>query len=204
MICRGPAAGQRLARGHAKTENMEKKPMEKELKDIMVIGVGNVLFKDEGFGIHVVKRMQQMYEFPENVELVDGGVLGVHLLGIISKPDHLIVVDVIRNGGQPGDMYRIEQKDIPERIRAKNSVHQVDFLEALTLCLAMDHQPESVILGVEPEDIETLNTDLTATTENKVGPIMDLVLAELEKLGVTCKKGTCENVSCDPLYDRQN
>jgi len=204
MICRGPAAGQRLDRGHAKTENMEKKPMEKELKDIMVIGVGNVLFKDEGFGIHVVKRMQQMYEFPENVELVDGGVLGVHLLGIISKPDHLIVVDVIRNGGQPGDMYRIEQKDIPERIRAKNSVHQVDFLEALTLCLAMDHQPESVILGVEPEDIETLNTDLTATTENKVGPIMDLVLAELEKLGVTCKKGTCENVSCDPLYDRQN
>ena len=178
--------------------------MDKELKSIMVIGVGNVLFKDEGFGIHVVKRMEQMFEFPENVELVDGGVMGVHLLGIISRPDHLIVVDVIRNGGQPGDMYRIEQKDIPERIRAKNSVHQVDFLEALTLCLAMDHQPETVILGVEPEDIETLNMELTATTENKVGPIMDLVLAELENLGVTCKKGTCENVSCDPLYDRRN
>ncbi len=178
--------------------------MDKACKDIMVIGVGNVLFKDEGFGIHVVKRMEQMYEFPENVELVDGGVLGVHLLGIISKPDHLIVVDVIRNGGKPGDMYRLEQKDIPERIRAKNSVHQVDFLEALTLCLAMDHQPETVILGVEPEDIDTLETTLTATTESKVGPITDLVLAELNKLGVTCNKGTCENVSCDPLYDRQN
>jgi hydrogenase maturation protease len=178
--------------------------MDNKLKNIMVIGVGNVLLKDEGFGIHVVKRMQQMYEFPENVELVDGGVLGVHLLGIISKPDYLIVVDVIRSGGRPGDMYRIEQKDIPERIRAKNSVHQVDFLEALTLCLAMDHQPQTVILGVEPEDIETLDMELTATTEAKVGPIMDLVLAELKKLGVTCEKGTCENVSCDPLYDRQN
>ncbi len=178
--------------------------MDKKLKEIMVIGVGNVLFKDEGFGIHVVKRMEQMYEFPENVTLVDGGVLGVHLLGIISRPDHLIVVDVIRNGGKPGDMYRIEQKDIPERIRAKNSVHQVDFLEALTLCQAMDHQPETVILGVEPEDIETLSMALTETTENKVGPVMDLVLAELETLGVACQKGACKNVSCDPLYDRQN
>lgn len=178
--------------------------MENATKEIMVLGIGNVLFKDEGFGIHVMKRMEQMFEFPENVQLVDGGVLGVHLLGIISKPDHLIVIDVIRNGGQPGDMYRIEQKDIPDRIRAKNSVHQVDFLEALTLIQAMDHQPETVILGVEPEDMETLSTELTATAESKVGPVIELVLAELEKLGVTCKKGSCENVSCDPLYDRQN
>lgn len=170
----------------------------------MVIGVGNVLMTDEGFGVHVIKRMEQMFAFPENVEIVDGGVLGVHLLGIISKPDYLIVVDVVRNGGKPGDMYRIEQKDIPERIRAKNSVHQVDFLEALTLCHAMDHQPETVILGVEPEDIESLSTHLTETIENRVDPIINLVLAELEKLGVTCKKGACENVSCDPLYDRQN
>ena len=178
--------------------------MEETLKNIMVIGVGNVLLKDEGFGIHVMKRMEQMFEFPENVELVDGGVLGVHLLGIISKPDHLIVVDVIRNGGQPGDMYRIEEKDIPGRVRAKNSVHQVDFLEALALMQTMDHQPEVVILGVEPKDIETLSTELTETVENKVGPIIDLVLAELEKLGVTCKKGVCEYVSRDPLYDRQH
>lgn len=178
--------------------------MAEKSKDIMVIGVGNVLMKDEGFGIHVVKRMEQMFAFPENVEIVDGGVLGVHLLGIISKPDHLIVVDVVRGGGKPGDMYRIEQQDIPARIRAKNSVHQVDFLEALALLQAMDHQPEVVILGVEPEDITTLETDLTEAIEEKVGPIIDLVLAELEKLGVTCKKGTCKNVSCDPLYDRQN
>jgi len=177
--------------------------MDKKLKSIMVIGVGNVLMTDEGFGIHVVKRMEQMFEFPENVEIVDGGVLGVHLLGINSKPDYLIVVDVVRGGGQPGDLYRIEQKDIPARIRAKNSVHQVDFLEALALCQAMDHQPEVVVLGVEPEDIKTLTTGLTETTEKKVGPVIDLVVAELEKLGVMCKKGACENVSCDPLYDRQ-
>ena len=177
--------------------------MDKQLKRIMVIGVGNVLMTDEGFGIHVVKRMEQMFEFPKNVEIVDGGVLGVHLLGIISKPDHLIVVDVVRGGGKPGDMYRIEQQDIPVRIRAKNSVHQVDFLEALALLQAMDHQPEVVVLGVEPEDIQTLCTDLTETTEKKVGPVIDLVLAELETLGVACTKGACENVSCDPLYDRQ-
>ncbi|MCK7504709.1 MAG: hydrogenase maturation protease [Desulfobacterales bacterium] len=65
---------------------------------------------------------------------------------------HLVVVDAIRNRGKPGDLYRLEGDAIPERIRAKNSLHQVDFLEALTLCQAFDNVPQTVIIGVEPED----------------------------------------------------
>lgn len=60
--------------------------------DIMVLGIGCILFSDEGFGVRVVEKMEKQYEFPENVLLVDGGVLGINLLGVISKPKHLIVV----------------------------------------------------------------------------------------------------------------
>lgn len=151
--------------------------------DIMVLGIGCILYSDEGFGVRVVEKMQQLYEFPENVLLVDGGVLGINLLGVISKPDHLIVVDAIRNHGKPGDLYRLEGSEIPERIRAKNSLHQVDFLEALTLCQALEKVPETVILGVEPEDIETLSTELTPTIQSRVDPIIDRVLDELNRLG---------------------
>lgn len=150
---------------------------------IMVLGIGNILFSDEGFGIRVIEKIQEIYQFEDNVDVIDGGVLGINLLGVISKPDHLIVVDVIRNHGKPGDVYRLEGGSIPERIRAKNSLHQVDFLEALTLCQALDKVPQTVILGVEPQDIDTLSTELTPAIQSRVDPIIDKVLNEVKRLG---------------------
>lgn len=167
---------------------------------VMILGVGNLLFADEGFGIRVVEELERRFDFPDNVSIVDGGVLGVSLLGIMSEADRLIVVDVIRNQGKPGDLYRLEGDAIPERIRAKNSLHQIDFLEALTLCQAMEKVPEAVIVGVEPEDISTLSTELTATTMNRMEAIIKMVLAELDRLGITCQdKGTDDHVSCNPI-----
>ena len=169
--------------------------------DIMVLGIGCILYSDEGFGVRVVEKMEKLYEFPENVLLVDGGVLGINLLGVISKPNHLIVVDAIRNKGKPGDLYRLEGDAIPERIRAKNSLHQVDFLEALTLCQALDHVPETVIVGVEPLDIDTQSLELTPPIQDKVDAVIDMVLSELKRLGVAYKKGNADNVSCNPLQN---
>ncbi len=149
----------------------------------MVLGVGNLLFTDEGVGIHAVETLLEQYEFSQNVSIEDGGVLGINLLGIISEADDLIVVDAIRNGGAPGTLYRLEGDDIPKRILAKNSLHQVDLLEALTLCQALDKVPETVIVGVEPEDIETLGLELTPPVQEKMGDLIAMVLRELDRLG---------------------
>ena len=169
--------------------------------DVMVLGIGCILYSDEGFGVRVVEKMEKQYEFPESVLLVDGGVLGVNLLGVISKPKHLIVVDCIRNKGKPGDLYRLEGDAIPARIRAKNSLHQVDFLEALTLCQALDHVPETVIVGVEPLDIDTQSLDLTPPILAQVDPVIEMVLAELKGLGISYRKGKTDNVSCNPIQN---
>ena len=169
--------------------------------EIMILGIGCILYSDEGFGVRVIETLQERYEFPENVLVVDGGVLGINLLGVISKPDQLIVVDAIRNKGKPGDLYRLEGDAIPERIRAKNSLHQVDFLEALTLCQALDKVPESVIVGVEPQDIETQSIELTPTIQAKVDAVIDMVLTELDRLGVSYRKGRSDNVSSHPIAD---
>ena len=152
-------------------------------KHIMVLGVGNLLFTDEGVGIHTVQTLLEQYEFSENVSIEDGGVLGINLLGIISEADDLIVVDAIRNGGAPGTLYRLEGDDIPKRILAKNSLHQVDLLEALTLCQALDKVPETVIVGVEPGDIETLSLELTPPVQEKMDDLIAMVLRELDRLG---------------------
>jgi len=169
--------------------------------EIMVLGIGNTLFSDEGFGVQVVEKMMRRYKFSDNVMFVDGGVLGINLLGVISQPKHLIVVDAVRNKGNPGDLYRLEGEAIPARIRAKNSLHQIDFLEALTLCQALDKVPQTVIIGVEPKDIETQSLDLTPPVRAKVDPVVDMVLAELDRLDATYKKGISGNVSCNSLQD---
>lgn len=150
----------------------------------MILGVGCILFSDEGFGVRVIEELQRRYRFPDNVSIVDGGVLGINLLGIMSEADQLVVVDVIRKKGQPGDLYRLAGEAIPERIRAKNSIHQVDFLESLTLLQALDKVPETVIVGVEPEDIDTLSLEMTDTIRNRMDAVIEMVLEELQRLNV--------------------
>ena len=150
----------------------------------MVLGVGNLLFTDEGVGIHVIRKLEERYNFPENVSIQDGGVLGINLLGVISAADYLIVVDAVKNGGKPGDLHRLEGEEIPKRILAKNSLHQVDLLEALTLCQALDKVPETVILGVEPKDIESVGLEPTPLIQEKVDDLLGMVLMELDRLGI--------------------
>ncbi len=151
----------------------------------MILGIGCVLLRDEGFGVQVVHEMDRRYTFPDHVELMDGGVLGVNLLGFISSADRLIVVDAIHNKGIPGDLYRLTGDEVPERIRAKNSLHQVDFLEALTLCHALDKVPETIIIGVEPEDIDTCSIELTPKVQKQMETVIQMVLQELEEWGVS-------------------
>ncbi|MGD9210996.1 MAG: HyaD/HybD family hydrogenase maturation endopeptidase [Desulfobacteraceae bacterium] len=162
-------------------------------RQITILGVGNYLYTDEGVGIRVIEKLEQDYEFPEHVIPVDGGVLGVHLMGVISAADHLIVVDAVRNNGAPGTLYRLAGKDIPSRILAKNSLHQVDLLEALTLVKAIDRSPETVIVGIEPEDIETMSLTLTKTVAAKVDDLIAMVLAELDSLNVTYSRRNSKN-----------
>jgi hydrogenase maturation protease len=153
------------------------------MKRITVLGVGNILFCDEGLGIRVVEALDAAYAFSPNVKLVDGGVLGLNLLATLTDADHLIVVDAVKNGGEPGTLHRLEGEEIPSRILAKNSLHQVDLLESLTLCQALDHVPKTVILGVEPMDIDTVSLEMTPPVRNKVDELVRLVCKELERLG---------------------
>ncbi len=185
--------------------NTEQSPFDEvHSPEIMVLGIGSILFSDDGFGIRVAQRLEQEYELPDNVLVVDGGVLGINLLGVISKPKHLIVVDTMRNHGTPGDIYRIEGEQIPERIRAKNSLHQVDFLEALTLCQALDNVPKTVIIGVEPEDIQTLSLTMTPVVQSKVDEVIARVLAELDRLGVCYRKAVSSDVPGDPFQNHKD
>jgi hydrogenase maturation protease len=169
--------------------------VKKKNKQILILGVGNILFTDEGLGVRVVEKLMDEYEFSDNVVVEDGGVLGLNLLGVMTETDHLIVVDTIQWGDAPGTFHRMKGEQIPQRIRPKNSLHQVDFLEAYTCCQLLDNVPETVILGLEPLDIETLSTELTSTIQDNIEGLIQQVLMELDHLGAEYRhKGESRHV----------
>ena len=157
--------------------------------DIVIFGIGCTLISDQGFGVSVVQSLDDNYTFPPAVKLVDGGLVGVALTGVIGSAKHLIVIDAIHNQGRAGTIYRLAGDAVLERLNKKNSVLQVEFLEALAHCQLLDNPPETVLLGIEPEDTETVACTLTPVLSAKVDAMVAHVLKELDRLSVDyCKK----------------
>ena len=151
---------------------------------ITILGVGNILLTDEGVGVRVVERLHGQYTFPDNVQVIDGGVLGLRLMGVIGNTDVLIIVDAVKNKQPPGTLYRLADEQVPRRVLAKQSMHQMDLPEVLALCSAIDKNPQTVVIGVEPEDITTMDVALTPAIAAKVDDLVAMVLAELDRLGI--------------------
>jgi hydrogenase maturation protease len=147
------------------------------------------LLKDEGIGVRVVEELERRYDFPEEVQVVDGGTQGLWLLSTIQQAEHLIVVDAVTAGGEPGTLYRLEWEDIPKGLRIKQSAHDSDLVEALNLCSLLDQAPKSVVvIGIEPADIQPYGLELTESVAAKMEDLIGRVLAELKSLGIRPEK----------------
>jgi hydrogenase maturation protease len=156
---------------------------------IVVLGVGNILLHDEGVGVRVVEELQRRYSFPDNVRLLDGGTQGLWLMPTLQESDRLIVVDAVLGRGEPGTIYRLERDDLPKGLRAKQSAHDSDLVEALNLCTLLDTGPESVVVvGIEPENIQPFGLELTDTVAGKLEELVLRVLEELSLLGIEPEK----------------
>jgi hydrogenase maturation protease len=126
----------------------EKKVGEKTI----VLGLGNLLMGDEGVGIHVVQRLQEL-ELPPGVEAVDGGTAAFDLILILRDADRVIIVDAVRAGGEAGSIYRFTSGDIEEASHGALSLHQATFQEVLQAAELLGIEPEITIIGIEPRRI---------------------------------------------------
>ncbi len=159
--------------------------MESNDTKILVLGVGNILYTDEGVGVRVVERLMQQYSFSENVTLMDGGTLGSRLMDPLLNCTHVIVVDAVLGGDVPGSMYRLTGEDLRKSLAFKNSMHQTDLVDTLIMCDLVGNRPEAVVIGIEPEDYSTLSPELSATTLARMDQAMEIVLTEIKALGGT-------------------
>jgi len=149
--------------------------------DILVLGVGNILLRDDGVGVHVVKAMQQM-AIPANVELMDGGTAGADLVEYLNSRNKVIVIDAVRGGGEPGAVYRFTPADIRVRKDIHTSAHQIDLLEALAMAEFLGDAPKNVVIyGIEPHSLGW-GLEISPEVAAVVPEVIELVLAELERL----------------------
>ena len=150
---------------------------------ILVLGVGNILLHDEGVGVKAVVKLQSEYDFSGNVELMDGGTLGLSLLDPICQASHLIVVDAVKFGHTPGTLYRFTAEDFERRVKYKNSLHQLDLVETLAFAEMLEKRPNAVVVGIEPEDISSWGMELTETIQARLPDVCAKVLEEIAAAG---------------------
>ena len=144
---------------------------------IVVIGVGNLLLKDEGIGIHAVQALQQL-ELPPDVKLIDGGT-SPDLIAYTRAGDKLIIVDAAKAGGEPGTIYRFKPEDLAAERASLASAHELGVVENLKLISLTGNEPgEIIIIGIEPREVE-FGTELSPELQQKLPEIVKVVLKEM-------------------------
>lgn len=155
-------------------------------KRILVLGVGNILFTDEGIGVRCIEQMQEKFNFSDNVTLMDGGTLGTRLMGPILESDYLIVCDAVLCDDKPGSVYRLVGDDLRKSLAFRDSMHQTDLVDTLGMCELVGNRPEAVVIGMEPFDYETMALELSETASSSMTVMIDSVLQEIRSAGGTC------------------
>ncbi|SDN31437.1 hydrogenase maturation protease [Desulfonauticus submarinus] len=155
---------------------------------VLVLGVGNILYTDEGIGVKVIQKLEELYEFSENVVLLDGGTLGMKLMDYILRSENLIIVDAVLGDGEPGEIYRLEGDGLRKSISFKNSLHQTDLVDTLTYCELMGNRPKAVVIGVEPKNMDDVNMKVSPELERVIPLVIEKVLAEIKRVGGDFKK----------------
>ena len=158
---------------------------------ILVLGIGNILFGDEGIGVHLVNYLDEKYEFsgPHQVDLIDGGTLAQRLIPIIVEYDKVFIFDTVDvDDGKIGDVYFFDFLDVPECVSWQGSAHEVEMLQTLEMIHMMGDLPETKIIGVIPYVIGEDTTFSITEPVKKASELMERILInELKKLGVEVK-----------------
>lgn len=152
-------------------------------KRILVLGVGNILFTDEGIGVAAADEIERLYDLPGNVTVMDGGTLGTRLMDPIMNCDLLIVIDAVLGDGPAGSIYRLTGEDLRKSLAFKDSMHQTDLVDTLIMCEIVGNRPEAVIVGMEPFDYHTLHVGISEVARERQAALMGFVLEEIVNAG---------------------
>jgi hydrogenase maturation protease len=154
----------------------------------VVLGLGNVLNRDEGLGVQALKHLDAQLGEQSQVELLDGGVLGLNLLIIVEECSHLLILDAVNVGQPAGTVVELRKDQIPLYAGVKLSQHQVTFQEVLGLANIRGHLPENLhLVGIQPEDL-SIGLELSSTIEYALPEVVSKACVVLADWGLLQNK----------------
>ena len=158
---------------------------------VLVLGIGNVLWADEGFGPRCVEALAESHALPPHVRLLDGGTQGLYLLPLIEEAEALLIFDAIDYGLAPGTLKIVRDDAVPTFMGAKKmSLHQTGFQDVLALARLKGCGPARMtLIGCQPEELEDYGGGLRASVAARIGPALDAARAELAAWGVAVRPG---------------
>lgn len=157
--------------------------------NILILGIGNILWADEGFGVRAVETLAKRYRFPNEVTLLDGGTQGIYLVDQVRAADVLVVFDAIDYGLPPGTLRTVEGDAVPRFLGAKKmSLHQTGFQEVLALADLMGDLPSHLyLIGVQPVELEDYGGSLRPAVKAQIAPAIALALEHLSRFGISAE-----------------
>ncbi|HNZ65517.1 MAG TPA: HyaD/HybD family hydrogenase maturation endopeptidase [Smithella sp.] len=155
---------------------------------VTVLGIGNILMGDEGFGVHFVRWFAQRHRETHDVKIIDGGTLGYALLDIICSCDHLIVVDVLKVQDTPGSIYRFNKQEMELHLPPPTTAHEVTFPDVLFKSELLGEAPETIFLCIVPQDYKDLWMEMSPFLYDKFSEMEKLLLVELAKLNIKMER----------------
>jgi len=173
--------------------------------NILLLGIGNVLWADEGFGVRVIERLQKSYRFPDSVKVMDGGTQGVYLVEHVQAADVLVVFDAVDYDVSPGTLKRIENDDVPNFLGAKKmSLHQTGFQEVLAMAQMLGNYPRHLLLiGVQPEELDDYGGSLRPIVKAQIQPAIEMALDYLQGFDIKTEIINKDADLADPVLNMQ-
>ena len=160
---------------------------------ILVIGLGNILLRDEGVGVHVIGALRKGSPLPPWVDVVDGGTLGLDLLPLLEDRDKILIVDATDFGREAGYVGEIEGDDLSLAFQRKYSVHHLGLADLLLAATWAGMRPSEVYLvGIQPESVEA-GLEMTDLVKGKIEELMERVVRKINAWNINCAALTTES-----------
>jgi hydrogenase maturation protease len=152
---------------------------------VLVLGIGNLLWADEGFGVRAVEALHQRWLLPDDVVVIDGGTQGLYLLDHVCDADHVLVFDAIDYQLSPGTLRVLRDTEVPVWSDTTISLHQASLMELLSLARLRGRFPTRVtLIGVQPEVLDDLGGSLSECVRSRIDEAVALAVSELASWGV--------------------
>ena len=153
--------------------------------EALVLGIGNVLWADEGFGVRAVEALHAKYALPATVTVLDGGTQGLYLFGAVATARRVLVFDAIDFGLAPGTLRVLRNGEVPAWRARKISPHQTGFNDVLALAQLRNEAPEAItLIGVQPEELSDLGGSLRDSVKARIAEAVELGASELAAWGL--------------------